>query len=211
MTAFIGTISELPFKNLAYTRHDLREVRRLADPSLPSIQGNPAPGKVARDDDPLNYNVYARGVANLQAQGLKIGDAKFYQILRTHLDRHCFGTTTNQESLELVAEIGGADARALTECWLSDDRVPDFPELGLFAKDFGLGADFTPSTLTESSPYCRQAGRVHGCIRSLEFCQVVGGTEPHVAWAQIYRTYIARERRSSFRGDSRRPPESLRR
>jgi aminopeptidase N len=138
-------IAPLPFTGIAVTRRINREVRRLADPSLPVVQPSPAPGKIVAGDDPFDGNVYNRGSATLYALKLKVGDATFWKILHTFLERNRFKTATNEDFLKVVAELGGADARALTERWLFDDRVPDFPELGLKADgDYPLGADFKP-------------------------------------------------------------------
>ncbi len=137
-------IGQLPFTQIAVTRRINREVRRLADPSLEPITPSPAPGKIKAGDNPFDSNVYARGSATLHALNLKVGDATFFKILRTYLERHRFGTATNEDFLAVIKEIGGADARVLVEHWLFDDLVPDFPELGLKAKDLSLGADFKP-------------------------------------------------------------------
>jgi aminopeptidase N len=137
-------IGQLPFTQIVVTRRINREVRRLADPSLKPIKPSPAPGKIKAGDNPFDFNVYARGSATLHALNLKVGDEVFFKILRTYLERHRFATATNEDFLSVVAEIGGTDARALTEHWLFDDVVPDFPGLTLNAKDFPLGADFKP-------------------------------------------------------------------
>jgi hypothetical protein len=44
--------------------------------------------------------------------------------------------------LKLTQERGGAEARALLERWLFEERAPDLPDLGLYTKDYVLGADF---------------------------------------------------------------------
>jgi hypothetical protein len=41
-----------------------------------------------------------------------------------------------------VNELAGEKVKAFLESWLYDDHVPDFPEMGLYTKDFQLGADF---------------------------------------------------------------------
>ena len=139
-------IAPLPFTNIAVTRRTNRELRRLADPSLPMVRPSPAPGKVVAGDDPFDQiGVYNRGAATVYALKLKVGDATFFSILRTFLERHQYSTASNEDFLKVVAELGGADARALTERWLFDDRVPDLPELGLKAdSSYPLGADFKP-------------------------------------------------------------------
>ncbi len=137
-------IAPLSFTGVAVTRRINRELRRLADPSIPALKATPAPGKISLGDDPFNQNVYSRGSAALYALKLSVGDATFFKILRTYLDRHRFATATNQDFLAVVAELGGEDARALTQRWVFDERVPNLPELGLKAEDFQLGADFKP-------------------------------------------------------------------
>jgi aminopeptidase N len=135
-------INQLPFTKVAVTRRINREVRRLADPNLEPVQPSPVPGTIKPGDDPFNGNVYARGSATLHALYLKVGEETFFKILRTYLERHRFANATNEDFLKVVAELGGAEARALTERWLFDERVPDFPELGIKAEDYKLGADF---------------------------------------------------------------------
>jgi aminopeptidase N len=135
-------IAQLPFTKIAVTRRINREVRRLADPSLESVKASPVPGTIKAGDNPFDGNVYNRGSATLYALYLKVGEDTFFKILRTYLERHHFANATNEDFLRVVAELGGADARALTERWLFDERVPDFPELGVKAEDFKLGADF---------------------------------------------------------------------
>jgi aminopeptidase N len=139
-------IAPLPFTGIGVTRRSNREVRQLLDPSLPTLQPSPTPGKIVAGDDPFDQvGVYNRGAATVYALKLKVGDATFWKILRTYLERNRFKTATNEDFLKVVAELGGADARALTERWLFDDRVPDFPELGLKAEgSYPLGADFKP-------------------------------------------------------------------
>jgi aminopeptidase N len=119
-------IAPLPFTGVGVTRRSNREIRRLADPSLPVIQPSPTPGKTVAGDDPFDQTgVYNRGAATVYALKLKVGDTTFWKILRTYLERNRFKTATNEDFLKVVAEIGGADARALTERRLFDDRVPD--------------------------------------------------------------------------------------
>ena len=137
-------IGQLPFTKVAVTRRINREVRRLANPSLEPVQPSPVPGTVKPGDNPFDGNVYARGSATLHALYLKVGEESFFKILRTYLKRHRFANATNEDFLKVVAELGGADARTLTERWLFDERLPDFPELGIKAEDYELGADFQP-------------------------------------------------------------------
>ncbi len=136
-------ISELPFTNIAVTRRMNRELRRLADPKLPTVEAAPAPGKILAGDDPFNNNVYARGSAALYALHEKVGEELFYKILRSYLGRYHFGTASNEDFLAIVKELGGNEAHTLLEHWLFDDEVPALPELNLNGHTgFPLGADF---------------------------------------------------------------------
>ena len=142
MPEFTAEIDALPFSKLAYLRKDIREMRRLADPSLESVVPLPPPGGIEAGDDPFNGNVYSRGEATVLALRYKVGDPTFWKILHTFLERHRFGTANNEDFLTVVEELGGADARTLTESWLFDEQLPAFPELGLKPADYPLGADF---------------------------------------------------------------------
>jgi aminopeptidase N len=141
---FFEEIGRLPFTRVAISGLAIHDFIQLTDPNLEPFKPSPVPGTIKFGDDPLDDNVYARGSATLHALYLKVGEARFFNILRTFLNRHRFATATNQDFLRVVGELGGAEARRLTERWLFDARVPDFPELGLKPGAFKLGADFKP-------------------------------------------------------------------
>jgi hypothetical protein len=58
------------------------------------------------------------------------------------VSKSIFSNSFNQDFVNIVNELAGEKVKAFLESWLYDDHVPDFPEMGLYAKDFGLGADF---------------------------------------------------------------------
>jgi aminopeptidase N len=102
------------------------------------------PGKLTVNDGLFNSGVYNRGAAALHALRLRIGDERFWRLVRSFLDAHRFGNASNQDWLEHVQAQTDAATRAFHEHWLMDDLVPDFPELGLKAVDFKIGSDLKP-------------------------------------------------------------------
>jgi hypothetical protein len=58
------------------------------------------------------------------------------------VSKSIFSNSFNQDFVNIVNELAGEKVKAFLESWLYDDHVPDFPEMGLYAKDFQLGADF---------------------------------------------------------------------
>jgi hypothetical protein len=130
---------------------------RLGTPSrlaLIILTGNPAldvpsnfglltaPGVLKIGDDLFNLGVYWRGAMALHALRLRIGDEKFFGLLRAYLEKYKFGNASVEDFVNLTSELDGLEAKTLLEHWLFDALCPDFPELGLYAKDFKLGANF---------------------------------------------------------------------
>jgi aminopeptidase N len=62
--------------------------------------------------------VYRRGAMTLQALREKIGDAAFFQILRTWYAEHKHGTATTQEFIDLSEQISGQDLSNFFQVWL---------------------------------------------------------------------------------------------
>ena len=79
-------------------------------------------------DDLFNLSVYRRGAMTLHALRLEVGDARFFEILRTYVDRFRGGTATTADFVAVAAEVVGAPAvGALLDSWLFDDDIPEFP------------------------------------------------------------------------------------
>jgi aminopeptidase N len=130
---------------------------RMSTPSrleLIPLTGNPAPdvsasfglytppGVLKAEDDIFNNGVYWRGAMTLHALRLKVGGDKFFGLLRSYLEKYKFGNASVEDFVNLTSELLGTEAKMLLEHWLFDAQCPDFPELGLFAKDFKLGIIF---------------------------------------------------------------------
>jgi aminopeptidase N len=102
-----------------------------------------APGNLKIGDDLFNQGVYWRGAMTLHALRLKIGDEKFFALLRAYLEKYKFANASVEDFVNLTLEMDGLEAKTLLERWLFDAQCPDLPELGLFSKDFKLGATFS--------------------------------------------------------------------
>ena len=115
-----------------------------AAPDLPANYGVlTPPGTLKIGDDLFNDGVYWRGAMTLHALRLKIGDDKFFALLKAYLEKYKFSNASVEDFVNLTLELNGPEAKTLLEHWLFDAQCPDLPELGLFAKDFKLGADFS--------------------------------------------------------------------
>jgi aminopeptidase N len=144
LAGFITALEKLLFTRVYFTRKTWLELTGgyASDGALYIRSRVTPPGKLEADDYVLNAGVYFRGAMTLHALKLKTGDDLFYKILRTFLERYKFSNAFNQDFVNVVKELAGEKAKTLLESWLYDDHVPDFPEMGLYAKDFQLGADF---------------------------------------------------------------------
>ncbi len=100
------------------------------------------PGRLKMGDNIFNEGVYLRGAMTLHALRLKIGDEKFFGLLRAYLEKYKFSNASVEDFVNLTSELVGTEAKTLLEHWLFDVQCPDFPELGMFAKDFKLGIIF---------------------------------------------------------------------
>jgi aminopeptidase N len=81
--------------------------------------------------------VYDRGAMTLHQLRLAVGDAAFFEILRTWTAEHQYGNATTQEFTALAEKISGKDLDALFKAWL---YTPSKPVVT------------TPSTLARSTP-----------------------------------------------------------
>ncbi len=111
-------------------------------PNTPASGIYTPPGTLKIGDDLFNDGVYLRGAMTLHALRLKVGDEKFFGLLRAYLEKYKFSNASVEDFVNLTLELAGTDAKTLLEHWLFDVQCPDFPELGLYAKDFKLGIIF---------------------------------------------------------------------
>ena len=69
-------------------------------------------------------SVYDRGAMTLQALREKVGDRKFFTILRQWYAQHRYGNATTAEFIALSEKISGADLDAFFTAWLTTPRKP---------------------------------------------------------------------------------------
>jgi aminopeptidase N len=141
VSVLIAALEKLSFTRVLFNVETWRDLTGASGDIFIKERLTP-PGKFEASDYVLNPGVYWRGAMTLHALKLKTGDELFFRILRTYLERYKFSNAFNQDFVNIVNEFAGEKVKAFLESWLYDDHVPDFPEMGLYAKDFRLGADF---------------------------------------------------------------------
>lgn len=82
-------------------------------------------------DDLFNGGVYLGGAWVLHALRLEVGDAIFFDILRTYYDRFKYSNATTEDFITLAEEISGQDLTDFFQGWLFDERVPPKPDMKL--------------------------------------------------------------------------------
>lgn len=78
-------------------------------------------------DQLFGENVYTRGGYALEALRRTVGDDTFFQILQTWVTRFGGGVASTADFVDLVEELGGSEAAAVIESWISDATMPDLP------------------------------------------------------------------------------------
>jgi aminopeptidase N len=146
LKGLILELGKLQFSRVVLSAHSYEELLKLSgtDLQVETPELYTPPGKLNVNDKLFNAGVYDRGAASLHALRLRIGDDRFWKLVRSFLDAHRFGNASNQDWLEHVQVQTDAATRSFHEHWLMDDRVPDFPELGLKAADYQIGSDLKP-------------------------------------------------------------------
>jgi len=94
------------------------------------VIGDPGP------DDMFDGAVYLRGALTLHALRLRVGDEVFFGVLRTYADRYRHGNAATEDFIALAEEVSGESLDDLFQRWLYEAKMPDIPEMGLYAKDF---------------------------------------------------------------------------
>ena len=75
-------------------------------------------------DELFGASVYSRGGMFLVELQQRMGDEKFFTLLRTWVDQHRYGTATTAQFLALAAEINGAPIDDLAQPWLYATELP---------------------------------------------------------------------------------------
>ena len=66
----------------------------------------------------FDYAVYSRGAMTLQALREKIGDAKFFALLKAWTTTYRYGNATTQQFIALAEQTSGQDLDAFFKTWV---------------------------------------------------------------------------------------------
>ncbi|HSS95975.1 MAG TPA: M1 family metallopeptidase [Terriglobales bacterium] len=81
-------------------------------------------------------SVYERGALTLHALRLKVGDTKFFEIMRTYYVRFAGSNADTNDFISVAEEVSGQQLDDFFDAWLYQDHMPDIPEMDLFNEDF---------------------------------------------------------------------------
>ncbi|MFD1114700.1 M1 family metallopeptidase [Sphaerisporangium aureirubrum] len=82
------------------------------------------PPGVARRDDLFHDSVYTRGAMTLHVLRRRIGDDKFFELLRTWTKDHRHANATTAQFMTLAQSIGGKPVKDLFDAWLFSPTHP---------------------------------------------------------------------------------------
>ncbi len=76
-------------------------------------------------------SVYFRGALTLHALRLRVGDDRFFRILRAYADRYRDGNASTADFIAVAQETSGQDLGQFFQDWLYNAPLPPIPEMGL--------------------------------------------------------------------------------
>lgn len=95
---------------------------RLAGKPQDILLGDPGP------DDMFDDRVYKRGALLLHAVRLTVGDAKFFQLLRSWVSQHAYGSVSTPRFVALAERICELPLQDLFDAWLRHLPLPPLPD-----------------------------------------------------------------------------------
>jgi aminopeptidase N len=72
----------------------------------------------------FSRSVYLRGGMTLQALREAVGDAAFFEVLRSWVDEHRFDDAATADLIALAERVSGQELDALFDAWLYGDELP---------------------------------------------------------------------------------------
>lgn len=87
----------------------------------------PAPGNPTLDDL-FGSAVYERGAWTLHALRLTVGDATFFEILRTYYAEYQGRNASTADFIAVAETVSGEDLTDFFQAWLYAAQIPDLPE-----------------------------------------------------------------------------------
>jgi aminopeptidase N len=93
-------------------------------PAQQSWFWNPPPGDPGDAASMFDGTIYDRGGMTLQALRERIGDARFFTVMRRWYSRHRYGNVSTAEFVALAEQVSGQDLRAFFDSWLYEPGKP---------------------------------------------------------------------------------------
>lgn len=98
---------------------------RLPDRTGPPA--NPPPEEVFAG----SATIYDRPAVALHALRMRIGDDKFFSLLKTFYDRYQYKSVTTEGFISLAEEVSGQKLDDFFDAWFYQEPIPDIPQLNL--------------------------------------------------------------------------------
>jgi len=95
-----------------------------------------APENVNTLDQIYSSGVYTRGALAIHALRIKVGDEKFFSILKAYFKRFKNSDAGSKEFTTLANEVSGENLDTFFKQWLEDKMLPDIPEYGLYKETY---------------------------------------------------------------------------
>ncbi|MEZ4663997.1 MAG: M1 family metallopeptidase [Caldilineaceae bacterium] len=90
-----------------------------------SLDFPPAAPATAHDLD--NDSIYFRAPMAIHALRLRLGDERFFQLLRTFYARYRGDNASTADFIAVAEEVSGEDLTEFFQAWLYDDKLPPLP------------------------------------------------------------------------------------
>ena len=85
---------------------------------------NPPPGDPGSPADMFDGTIYDRGGMTLEALRERIGDARFFTVMRRWYSEHRYGNASTPEFIALAEQVGRQDLGAFFDMWLYQPGKP---------------------------------------------------------------------------------------
>jgi aminopeptidase N len=89
---------------------------------------NPPPGDPGEPANLFDGTIYNRGAMTLEALRERIGDQRFFTVMRRWYAEHRYGNVSTPQFIALTEQVSGQDLGAFFDTWLYRPGKP--PELG---------------------------------------------------------------------------------
>jgi aminopeptidase N len=86
---------------------------------------NPPPGSPGDPADLFDDTVYTRGAMTLEALRERIGDERFFTVMRRWYAEHRYGNVSTPEFIALAERVSGQDLGGFFDAWLYQSGKPD--------------------------------------------------------------------------------------